>query len=103
MPKVLNRHHNPNLLNAIYIGRGTAWGNPYVVGVHGTREEVIKLFEELVLSDPNHLEKLLPLRGKDLLCSCAPKRCHGDVLLRLANPSLNLPKPTLSKFIIEDE
>jgi hypothetical protein len=25
------------------------------------------------------------LRGKDLVCWCAPKPCHGDVLLRLAN------------------
>jgi Domain of unknown function (DUF4326) len=27
------------------------------------------------------------LRGKDLLCFCAPAACHGDLLLRLANTS----------------
>ncbi|HEY1865170.1 MAG TPA: DUF4326 domain-containing protein [Roseiarcus sp.] len=25
------------------------------------------------------------MRGKDLACWCAPKPCHGDVLLRRAN------------------
>ena len=25
------------------------------------------------------------LRGKDLVCWCAPEKCHGDVLLELAN------------------
>jgi hypothetical protein len=27
------------------------------------------------------------LRGCNLLCFCAPKACHGDLLLRLANAS----------------
>ena len=25
------------------------------------------------------------LRGRDLVCWCAPEACHGDVLLALAN------------------
>jgi hypothetical protein len=25
------------------------------------------------------------LRGKDLVCWCAPKLCHADVLLEIAN------------------
>ena len=25
------------------------------------------------------------LKGKDLVCFCAPKLCHGEVLLRIAN------------------
>ena len=29
----------PLPLNAVYIGRGSKWGNPYVIGKHGTREE----------------------------------------------------------------
>src|SRR4051794_26242749 len=31
------------------------------------------------------LEALPELRGKDLVCWCAPENCHGDVLLDLAN------------------
>jgi hypothetical protein len=26
-----------------------------------------------------------PLVGKDLVCYCAPRRCHAETLLRLAN------------------
>jgi len=25
------------------------------------------------------------LRGKDLVCFCAPNACHGDVLIEVAN------------------
>lgn len=25
------------------------------------------------------------LRGRDLVCFCKPKRCHGDTWLRIAN------------------
>ncbi|GAG87489.1 unnamed protein product, partial [marine sediment metagenome] len=28
------------------------------------------------------------LKGKDLVCWCAPLPCHADVLLELANPSI---------------
>jgi hypothetical protein len=34
--------------------------------------------------DPAKLRAPLPeLQGRDLLCWCAPERCHGEVLLRL--------------------
>ncbi len=46
-----------------------------------SREEVIRKFECEVLPTLD----LMPLRGKDLVCYCAPKACHADVLLREAN------------------
>jgi len=40
------------------------------------------------LRDQQHLLRSLDtLKGKDLVCYCAPARCHGDLLLRLANAS----------------
>jgi hypothetical protein len=33
---------------------------------------------------------LSELRGKDLICWCAPEACHADVLLELANPAPGL-------------
>jgi len=27
--------------NAVYVGRGSEWGNPFVVGIDGTAEECI--------------------------------------------------------------
>lgn len=80
MPKVHNKHHNTAPVDAVYIGRGSSWGNPWIIGVDGDRDEVCDLFERATLP---HLD-LTPLIGKDLVCFCAPKRCHGDALLRAA-------------------
>jgi hypothetical protein len=38
-----------------------------------------------IMQQPKLMAALPELRGKDLLCWCAPERCHGDVLLDLAN------------------
>ena len=82
--KVWNKR-DPNCpKDAIYIGRPSKWGNPYQVGVSGTREEVIEMYREdiehAIVSNPHYLDEL---KGKDLVCWCAPKPCHGDVLLEL--------------------
>lgn len=70
--------------DSVYIGRGSPWGNPYVLGKHGDRDEVIRKFREyasaVILEYPDWLE---PLVGKDLVCYCAPLACHGDVLLEM--------------------
>ena len=79
-PRVYNKHHGDAPQDAIYIGRGSPWGNPFVIGRDGPREEVIARFEREVLPKLD----LSPLRGKSLVCFCAPKACHGDVLLEAA-------------------
>jgi Domain of unknown function (DUF4326) len=68
------------------------WGNPWKAGRDGTRAEVIERYERYVLSEPRMLERLPELRGKTLGCWCAPKPCHADVLLRMANER-ELPPP----------
>lgn len=78
--KVYNKHHRNAPAGAIYVGRGSPWGNPFRIGMM-SREEVIRKFECEVLPTLD----LMPLRGKDLVCYCAPKACHADVLLREAN------------------
>ena len=69
----------------VYIGRPSKWGNPFEIGVHGTREEVIKMYEEYIMNKPELLMSLNELKGKTLGCWCSPKACHGDVLINLAN------------------
>ncbi len=75
----------------VYIGRktrdmpGSIWGNPYIVGKDGTREEVIEKYKEYILSKPELLAQLESLRGKILGCWCSPQACHGDVLIELLN------------------
>jgi hypothetical protein len=68
----------------VYIGRPGIWGNPWVIGQHGTREEVIARYETYIRARPDLLARLPELRGKVLGCWCGPQQpCHGDVLLRL--------------------
>ena len=66
----------------VYIGRPTKWGNPYTIGTHGTREEVIALYEVWIRKS-SLMADLPELEGKVLGCWCAPRACHGDVLLKL--------------------
>lgn len=83
---VLNRRSR-NSQSGVYIGRGSKWGNPFVIGMDGTRDDVCDKYEAWLLGQPQLLESLHELRGRNLVCYCAPKRCHGDLLLRLANES----------------
>ena len=74
--------------DGIYVGRPTIWGNPFIIGTDGTREEVILKYEEYLLSNHTLMKKLHELNGRDLICWCAPKACHADVLLKYANNNL---------------
>ena len=85
MCKVLNKHQAGISSGAIYIGRGSKWGNPFRIGRDGDRAAVITKHERW-LADQHHLLRALDeLRGHDLVCFCAPRACHGDLLARLAN------------------
>lgn len=83
-PRVLNlRDYDGKCpLGAVRIDRRTKWGNPFLVGRDGTRNEVIAMFRKLLPFMPVDIAEL---RGKDLACWCAPLPCHGDVLLAEAN------------------
>ena len=70
--------------NAVYVGRPTKWGNPYVMTSMVDREHVISLYEgwlkRKLQEDPHFLDEL---KGKDLACWCGlDQPCHADVLLR---------------------
>lgn len=67
----------------VYIGRGSCWGNPFVIGVHGDRPTVIARYERWVRGNRPLLLRLGELAGKRLGCYCRPERCHGDVLVKL--------------------
>lgn len=70
----------------VYIGRPSQWGNPFVIGPDGTREEVIAKYEEWLTKQPDLIEKAkVELKGKTLGCFCSPLGCHGDVLLKFTN------------------
>lgn len=69
----------------VYIGRPSPFGNPYVLQTESDRKKVIDMYREYfyerVEIDPEFRSKVLKLRGKVLGCYCAPKPCHGDVIV----------------------
>lgn len=75
--KVWNKNDPDLPVDAIYIGRGTPYGNPFKIGIDGTRDEVCDKFEKEILPTLD----ITPLSGKHMYCSCKPKRCHGDSIL----------------------
>ena len=78
----------------VYVGRPTKWGNPFThlpsestraIYQVETREQAVEAYENWIISHENLLNDLQELKGKNLVCWCHPKRCHAEVLLRLAN------------------
>ena len=85
MPRVYNKYHGDAPADAVYVGRPHPLGNPYKIGPI-TRDEAVDAYRRwLVKQVESGLVNLEPLRGKDLVCWCAPKRCHADVILEMAN------------------
>lgn len=87
---------------AVYVGRPTKWGNPFIVGRDGTVAECLQMYTALAcgllcltsgvsVAAQQKARAAMEaarheLRGKDLLCWCARGRpCHADVLLEIAN------------------
>jgi hypothetical protein len=71
----------------VKICRGTIFGNPYVIGRDGSREEVIRKYRQWfyqVLKDEYFREALIKLKGKRLGCFCKQPdtevACHGDII-----------------------
>ena len=85
--------HNQHDEFDIYIGRdaleigvvGSKWGNPFVMrdDTDAERERVIAAYRAWIVDQPDLMASLEELRGKRLGCWCAPKPCHGDVLVEL--------------------
>jgi hypothetical protein len=77
--------HCKRAAHDVYIGRPSKWGNPFVIGRDGSREEVIAKYDAWLLEQPELVTALPQLAGKTLGCWCAPQACHGDVLVRRTN------------------
>lgn len=86
--KVLNSNDIPaGILPAdtVFVDKGSTWENPFTVGVHGTRSEVLERYNYMLANSPEALESLDLLHGKDLISHDAPLRGHADTLLYLAS------------------
>jgi hypothetical protein len=70
----------------VYIGRPSKWGNPFVIGKDGTREEVVAKYKEWFYANKLlFIDDIFSLRDKVLGCWCHPHPCHGDVIAEVVN------------------
>jgi len=104
MPKVWNKRDPATPRNAVYVGRPSLYGNPFVVGQHGDRQQCVRRYKHEVLSAlaKPQLDLLRAnLRGKDLVCWCVKmggvewtpamtgrNDCHCFPLMEIANQEL---------------
>ena len=88
---ILNKHKDKIPKDAVYIGRGSPWGNPFVIGKDGTREEIIEKYCEWICDNQYLLNRIHELKGKDLVCYCSPQLCHGHILEILIEYYLDFP------------
>lgn len=92
---------------AVYVGRPTGWGNPFVVGYDVvaqvsppgvgldawccgmpiTAQIAVDLFRAWILCRPAQIDEIRDeLAGRDLACWCPLNLpCHAEVLLEIAN------------------
>ena len=87
--------------NTMKVDRTTKWGNPFIVGKHGTQAECVDLYIKLMagflcisMTNTDEQEKALKyakeniekLKGKNLACWCrVGTPCHAEILLKRAN------------------
>lgn len=84
MARLYNQQTDAIPSGAVYIGRPGPYGNPFVIGEHGDRAEVIAKYDAWLATQPALIERMRrELPGRDLVCWCAPLPCHGNSILRL--------------------
>ncbi len=87
-PRVLNRYTMSKTETGVNVMRGTEWGNKYIIGKDGDRNLVVAKHRRDIMKDKeSHGRIREKLKGKNLICCCAPLRCHALVLLQIANSS----------------
>ena len=69
----------------VRIDRFSAFGNPFVLGSDGNRDEVCDKYAIYFGMKTSLHEQVKELKGKVLGCHCYPKRCHGEHLKEVAD------------------
>ena len=76
--------HVRDMTFTVYIGRPSVFGNPFIIGVHGNRKQCIRKFEKYAWRNQRVLDAIMQLKKNAILgCHCAPKACHGEVIIRI--------------------
>jgi hypothetical protein len=88
---IIIQNKNNYTKNGIYIGRPSIFGNPFIINKHGSRDDVIKKYENYfnnkIENDLNFQNEIVNLflelkntKQLTLICWCYPQRCHGEVI-----------------------
>jgi Domain of unknown function (DUF4326) len=86
MPVVKNKRFDVITPNDVYVGRPSIYGNPFRVAPNGDLRAGVEQYRKWLLAQPKLVARVKrELRGKNLVCWCAPQPCHADVLLAIAN------------------
>lgn len=108
MIKVVNKYKHTPTKNDVYIGRGSPLGNPFtsIKGrktqakyVCSSRTKSITRYEEyvkhqieiknrLICDELNKIYLLAKKGDVHLVCFCAPKACHGDIIKKIIESKL---------------
>ena len=88
-----------NFTYDVYIGRAGHghdgyFGNPFRLDDDVSREEVLRQYEvwfyNRLDTDPEFKRRIHALKGKVLGCFCAPKLCHGHIIIDYLNNAKEL-------------
>jgi Domain of unknown function (DUF4326) len=90
MLRVINKHKASAEEKALAqsVMRDTVFGNPFIIGRDGDRAEVCQLYRQWIAQPEQaalRQRMRTELRGKNLLCCCAPLECHATTILHIAN------------------
>ena len=87
---IANQQRDKNLIQwaekkgkVVRVDRGSAFGNPFVLGMDGDRDTVCDSYRDHYMPfKPSILKQLPSLKGKVLVCHCFPERCHAESLIK---------------------
>ena len=87
---IANQQRDKNLIQwaekkgkVVRVDRGSAFGNPFVLGMDGDRDTVCDSYRDHYMPfKPSILKQLSSLKGKVLVCHCYPERCHAESLIK---------------------
>ena len=89
-------------IDAVRIDRRTPWGNPFIIDIHGNREECVNLYISWLAGGVKApgldseerrawiIKNIGTLANKSLICWCSPEACHGDFLHSIAVTARNM-------------
>jgi Domain of unknown function (DUF4326) len=95
---VNTKHHVPTDAD-IYVGRGSPLGNPFRISISATREQVIGQYAEYlprkiaegnieIRRELNRVWKAAKAGDVNLVCFCAPRDCHANIIKKLIEEKL---------------